>query len=109
MTEVAHTLLAHPDFTLSNPNRARAVIFAMTRNFAGFHDEGGANYAILADQIIKIDAKNPQLAARLSGGFSGWRMMDTARQASMIAEIDRILAQPNLSRDTTEILTRTKG
>ena len=109
VTEVAHTLLAHPDFTLSNPNRARAVIFAMTRNFAGFHDEGGANYAILADQIIKIDAKNPQLAARLSGGFSGWRMMDTARQASMIAEIDRILARPNLSRDTTEILTRTKG
>ncbi|MGA1761308.1 MAG: aminopeptidase N C-terminal domain-containing protein, partial [Paracoccaceae bacterium] len=100
---------AHPDFTLSNPNRARAVIFAMTRNFAGFHDEGGANYAILADQIIKIDAKNPQLAARLSGGFSGWRMMDAARQASMIAEIDRILARPNLSRDTTEILTRTKG
>ena len=105
----ARALIKHPDFTLKNPNRARAVLITISRNFAGFHDPSGDAYTLLADQIVQIDATNPQLAARICGGFSGWNMMDTDRQTRMLAQIDRILAEPELSRDTREIVSRIKG
>ncbi len=35
--------------------------------------------------------------------------MDTDRQTRMVAQIDRILAEPELSRDTREIVSRIKG
>jgi aminopeptidase N len=75
-------------------------------NHAGFHDPTGASYALLADWLIKLDPVNAQTTARMSGAFETWRRYDPHRQALMKAQIERILASPTASKNTTEMLTR---
>ncbi|MEM7507143.1 MAG: aminopeptidase N [Pseudomonadota bacterium] len=104
------TLTDHADFDWKNPNRFRSVIavFAMA-NPTGFHVKDGAGYALLADWLIKLDPVNPQTTARIAGCFETWRRYDPDRQALMQAEISRVLSTPDLSRNTTEILSRIAG
>jgi len=95
-------LARHPDFTLANPNRVRALYGAFAGNQAAFHQADGAGYRLLADLVIALDPRNPQTAARLIPPLGRWKRFDEARQALMKAELERILAQPGLSRDVTE-------
>jgi aminopeptidase N len=95
-------LAAHPDFTLANPNRMRALVGAFTANQRAFHDPSGRGYRFLADMILKVDALNPQTAARLVPPLGRWRRFDEARQALMRAELERIVAAPGLSKDVLE-------
>jgi aminopeptidase N len=95
-------LARHPDFTLANPNRVRALYGAFAGNQAAFHQADGAGYRLLADLVIALDPKNPQTAARMIPPLGRWKRFDDARAAMMKAELERILAQPGLSRDTTE-------
>jgi len=100
--DAVRDLARHPDFTLANPNRVRALYGAFTANQAAFHRADGAGYRLLADLVIALDPKNPQTAARLIPPLGRWKRFDEARAALMKAELDRILAQPGLSRDATE-------
>ncbi|MDK2761810.1 MAG: aminopeptidase N [Sphingopyxis sp.] len=95
-------LAGHPDFTLANPNRVRSLYGAMTGNQAAFHQADGAGYRLIADLVIALDPKNPQTAARMIPPLGRWKRFDEARAAMMRAELERILAQPGLSRDVTE-------
>ena len=95
-------LARHPDFTLANPNRVRALYGAFAANQAAFHQADGAGYRLLADLVIALDPKNPQTAARMIPPLGRWKRFDDTRQALMKGELQRILAQPGLSRDTTE-------
>jgi aminopeptidase N len=104
--ETARALMAHKDFDWKNPNRFRAVVGALAMNAAGFHDPSGASYRLLADALLQLDPLNPQTAAWLSGAFETWRRYDADRQGLIRAELTRILAAPNLSRDLTEMVTR---
>jgi aminopeptidase N len=100
-------LLAHEAFTLKNPNRVRALVGAFAQgNPTGFHGADGAGYALVADQVLALDARNPQVAARLLTPFGRWRRHDAGRQDLMRAQLERILATPNLSRDTFEIASK---
>ncbi|MEE9386665.1 MAG: aminopeptidase N [Nannocystaceae bacterium] len=104
------TLLSHDDFNLSNPNRVRSLVQAFsTRNQVGFHSSDGAGYALLADVVVAVDAKNPQLAARLSTGLSQWRRFDGRRSKAMKTQLERIAARPQVSRDVFEIAGRALG
>ena len=60
--------MQHPAFSLSNPNRTRALIgsFAMG-NLSQFNRADGAGYDFLADIVLQLDGTNPQVAARLFG------------------------------------------
>ncbi len=108
--EVARALASHPDFNWKNPNRFRALISGFaTMNPAGFHRPDGQGYDFVADWLIRLDAVNPQTAARLSGVFETWRRYDTARQEKIRAALIRILETPGLSRDTTEMVSRLLG
>ncbi|WP_296425177.1 aminopeptidase N [Yoonia sp.] len=107
--ETAARLTGHPAFTMKNPNRFRAVFGALAGNAAGFHHPGGAGYDLLADWLIKLDPLNPQTTARMSTAFSTWRRYDGARQAKIRAALLRIADTPNLSADTTEMITRILG
>ena len=99
------TLMAHPDFTLRNPNRVRSLVGAFAQgNPAQFHDLSGAGYAFLADRVIELDALNPQIAARLVSPLSRWRRYDSERQSIMKAQLERIQRQDNLSTDVGEIV-----
>ncbi len=105
----AQRLTGHPDFNHKNPNRFRAVFGALAAYHDAFHHKNGAAYTLLADWLIILDPLNPQTTARMCSAFQTWKRYDTDRQAKILAEVDRILATPNLSRDTTEMLTRIKG
>ncbi|MEM7520046.1 MAG: DUF3458 domain-containing protein, partial [Pseudomonadota bacterium] len=105
----ARRLTEHPDFNHKNPNRFRAVLGALAGNHAGFHHASGAGYAMLADWLITLDPINPQTTARMCAAFQTWKRYDADRQALMLAQVDRILATPDLSRDATEMLSRIRA
>ena len=100
--QVVQELAAHPDFSLANPNRARAVIGAFGVNQRAFHAAGGAGYHFLADHLIALDKLNPQTSAKLLPPLGRWRRFDEARAALMKAELQRILDVPGLSKDLFE-------
>jgi aminopeptidase N len=102
-------LAAHPDFTLTNPNRVRALYMAMAGNPAAFHDSTGRGYRMIADLILALDPLNPQTAARFVPPLGRWRRIEPARAALMRAELERIAAAPALSRDTREQVSKSLG
>jgi aminopeptidase N len=104
--ERVQALTKHADFDLKNPNRVRSLIGAFAANQAKFHDKSGAGYKLLADTIIALDAKNPQIAARLCTVLGSWRRFDKDRQALMKTEIERILAVETLSHNSYEMASK---
>ncbi|WP_282094533.1 aminopeptidase N [Epibacterium ulvae] len=103
---IAKKLTTHPLFTLKNPNRFRAVMGALSGHHAGFHQISGAGYTLLADNLIALDALNPQTTARMCAAFQSWPRYDTARQELIKGELQRIATTKGLSRDTNEMVTR---
>ena len=105
--EVVTGLLGHEAFTLKNPNRVRALIGAFAAgNPTGFHRADGSGYALVADHVLELDPRNPQVASRLAKAFDRWRRYDAGRQARMQTQLERILAAPKLSRDVYEIASK---
>ncbi len=105
--DVVTRLTGHEAFTLKNPNRVRALIGAFVQgNPTGFHRADGAGYDFLADHVLELDRRNPQVAARLAQAFGRWRRYDAPRQDKMRAQLERILAAPRLSRDLYEIASK---
>ncbi|SFK01611.1 aminopeptidase N [Sphingomonas sp. NFR04] len=99
-------LARHPDFTLANPNRARALVGAFSMNQRAFHDPSGRGYRFVADQLIALDKLNPQTAAKLVPPLGRWKRFDPARAALMRGELERIVASPGLSKDMFEQATK---
>jgi aminopeptidase N len=100
-------LTAHPAFDAKNPNRLRALVqtFAVA-NPARFHDPSGAGYRFLADQILAVDGFNPSVAARMVDPLGGWRRYRPELGAMMKAELERITAAPNLSKNVYELASK---
>jgi aminopeptidase N len=105
--EVVTALLHHEAFTLANPNRVRSLIGAFAQgNPTGFHRADGAGYVFVADHVLILDKRNPQVASRLAQAFGRWRRYDVKRQEHMRAQLERILAADGLSRDVYEIASK---
>ncbi|QRY78674.1 aminopeptidase N [Pseudomonas sp. PDNC002] len=105
--ERVQALMNHSAFTLKNPNKIRALIGAFAnQNAVNFHRADGAGYRFLADQIITLNALNPQIASRLLTPLTRWRKYAPARQALMKAELERILASGELSSDVYEVVSK---
>ena len=100
-------LIGHPDFSMKNPNKVRALVhmFAM-QNHANFHAVDGAGYQFIADQIISLDRINHQIAARLASCFNHWKKYDETRKSLMKKELERILNIKSLSKNVYEIVSR---
>ena len=100
-------LMNHPRFSITNPNKVRALIGAFAiGNQTGFHAADGSGYAFLAEQIIRLNGLNPQIAARLVGPLGRWRKFDAARQSQMKAALKEIAATPNLAPDLVEMVSK---
>jgi aminopeptidase N len=100
-------LLAHPDFTLANPNRARSLVGAFTgRNPGAFHRPDGAGYAWWADRVLALDALNPKLAATTARHLDRWRKLAEPYRRHARTALDRVAASGALSSDTREIVDR---
>jgi aminopeptidase N len=105
--ERARRLLSHPDFHLSNPNRARSLIGMLClHNPAAFHRVDGAGYAFWAERVIALDAINPQLASRMARALDRWSHLAEPYRSAARAAIERVSAQATLSDDTQEIVSR---
>jgi aminopeptidase N len=100
-------LTAHPAFDAKTPNRLRALVasFAMN-NPARFHDPSGAGYRFLADQILMVDAFNPNIAARLLEPLGQWARYTPQLGALMRAELERITRSPGLSKNVFELASK---
>ncbi len=107
--ETTRRLTEHADFNWKNPNRFRALMGSLAGSHAGFHQANGAGYALLADWLIRLDPVNPQTTARMCSAFQTWKRYDTDRQALIRSQLNRIAETPNLSRDTTEMVSRILG
>lgn len=100
-------LTAHPAFEPKNPNRLRALVSSFANfNPARFHDPSGAGYRFLADQILAVDRYNPMTASRLVDPLDGWRRYKPELGALMKAELERIAAAEELSKNVLEKVTR---
>ncbi|GAB5489084.1 MAG: aminopeptidase N [Parasphingorhabdus sp.] len=95
-------LARHPDFTLSNPNRVRALYGAFTNNQVHFHDLSGKGYNWVADMVIELDKQNPQTAARFIPPLGRWRRYERVRSELMRSALESIAAQSDLSKDVAE-------
>ncbi len=104
------TLTGHAAFDWRNPNKFRSLIgaFAMG-NPSRFHAADGSGYRFFTDWLLKLDPVNPQTAARMTGAFETWRRYDSARRNLLRGELERIVATPELSKDTLEIVGRVLG
>ena len=99
-------LLAHPDFSLTNPNKCRSLVSAFAANMPHFHAKDGKGYKWLADRILEVDKINPQNAARMCTAFSTFRRYDAGRQALIKQELERLVATKGFSKDAFEIVSR---
>jgi aminopeptidase N len=99
-------LMAHHSFSLSNPNRVRALIGGFAANQTQFNRVDGAGYDLLAEVVLKLDPSNPQIAARLLSALRSWRSLEPRRQAKAEATLSRIASQTSLSADLSDIVTR---
>jgi aminopeptidase N len=105
--ERVQALEADPAFTLANPNRVQALLGAFARgNPVAFHRPDGAGHRWFAGKLAEIDARNPQLSARLAKAFEDWMRLEPARRASAEAALRELLARGRHSPDLREILTR---
>ncbi|MGB7259119.1 MAG: aminopeptidase N [Pseudolabrys sp.] len=103
-------LTAHPAFSMANPNRVRALISAFAQaNQTQFNQADGAGYEFVADMVLALDPKNPQVAARLATAFRTWRTLEAGRRAKAEAALRRIKTLTSLSCDVADIVERALG
>lgn len=100
-------LMQHEAFDIRNPNKVRALIGAFCNmNAVNFHALSGEGYVFLADQVVALNLINPQIASRLLTPLTRWKKYNSARQALMRAQLERIAAEPRLSKDVFEVVTK---
>ena len=95
-------LSEHPDFTMLNPNRLRALVGSFANNQRAFHDPSGRGYRFLARMILAVDKLNPQVAARFVPPLGRWRRFEPTRAKKMKEELERIVRTDGLSKDVYE-------
>jgi aminopeptidase N len=98
-------LITHPLFSLKNPNRARSLLGAFSQqNPKYFHCKSGRGYQFLTEQLISLNEINPQVASRLLTPLMSYKSFNKSHQQLMKAQLERLQALPNLSKDLQEKL-----
>ena len=100
-------LMRHHAFSMSNPNRVRALVGSFAAaNQTRFNAGDGSGYAFVAEIVIALDPKNPQVAARLLGAFRSWRTLEPRRRTLAEAALRQVAAVEQLSSDVRDIVER---
>ncbi|MFM2484072.1 aminopeptidase N [Celerinatantimonas yamalensis] len=97
------SLLKHPSFSLSNPNRTRALVGRFCYwNAVAFHAEDGSGYEFLSEILMQLNENNPQLAAGLLTPLIQFARLGKTRQAKIKVILGKLAALPNISGDLYE-------
>jgi aminopeptidase N len=100
-------LMQHRDFSIKNPNRARSLLSSLFMlNPAAFHRADAAGYVFWAEQVLAIDAFNPQLAGRLARAMDRWSVLAEPYRTAAREAVARVAAKADLSPDVREIVER---
>lgn len=106
-------LKSHPAYDENNPNKIRSLIGAFCgQNLRAFHALGldgepsGRAYQFLAQEVLRLDSKNPQIAARLLVPLTRWHKFSGQRQALMKAALKDIASENSLSKDVRELVEK---
>ena len=100
-------LTGHRAFSFANPNRVRALIHAFAlANQREFNRADGAGYDFVADTVLALDRKNPQLAAKLLAAMKSWRVLEPGRRAMAEKALQQVAAAPSRSPDVADIVQR---
>lgn len=100
-------LMKHRDFSITRPNRVRALIGTFAgMNQTGFNDASGDGYDVVAEVVMALDERNPQVAARMVSAFRSYQLMNQVRQDKARAALTTIRDKQNLSADTLEMVSR---
>jgi aminopeptidase N len=105
--DVVKTLTQHAAYKFTNPNKVRALLgaFAM-HNQINFHQCDGQAYTFMAEEMIRLDQYNPQVAARNIEPLTRWQGLDSVRQDLMRKELSRIMSTQGISRDLYEVVSK---
>ncbi len=96
-------LMNHEAFNINIPNCVYAVIRSYAHTNLHF-EKNGEGYEFLADQILKLDDINPQVAARVARVFTSIGKYDKNRQNQMKSQLLRIKSKADLSKDVLEVV-----
>ncbi len=100
-------LCEHPQFAMSNPNRVRSVIGSFAfYNSERFHALDGSGYKFVTDYLLKLDAVNPQVAARIVTPLTQWQGFASEHQVHMKQQLGRLLNHKGLSKDVFEKVSK---
>jgi len=101
------TLKQHESFSMTNPNKVRALIGTFCRaNPNQFHALDGSGYEFLTSNVLELDAMNPSIASRLIQIMARWKRFDAQRQKLMQQQLQRILDHKRLSKDVYEVVSK---
>ncbi|GAA6152709.1 aminopeptidase N [Pseudoteredinibacter isoporae] len=103
----------HPAYDNNNPNKIRSLIGAFCgQNLMAFHasnSQGEASseaYEFLAGEVLSLDRRNPQIAARLLVPLTRWHKFNGERQALMKSALQSIANRKELSKDVRELVEK---
>jgi aminopeptidase N len=104
--ESVSALMGHQAFDWRNPNKLRALVGAFAGgNPIAFHRADGAGYRLMGDVIERVQASNPQIAARMLAPLTRWRRYASGQDA-MRAQLERLAAIDPLPKDVYEVVNR---
>jgi len=102
-------LTKHAAFTLANPNKVYALLGSFGVNQVNFHAADGSGYTLMVEQVVALDAINPQVASRMTRHFERYRRFEPGRRQLMRTMLERIAATPRLSNETSEVVGKALG
>jgi aminopeptidase N len=99
--------MEHSAFNINNPNKARSLLGAFcSANPINFHNVDGSGYGFLQQQIIALNALNPQVAARLVTPLIRWKKLPEPNRGLMREALHQIANHKGLVKDVQEIVTK---
>ena len=105
--ENVQSLMQHPLFTMSNPNKVRSLIGVFAgQNAYHFHNPDGSGYEFVAEQVMHLNDTNPQIASRLVRTLMRWRKYAIPCGDKMREQLERIAKHKTLSKDVFEIVSK---
>ena len=75
-------------------------------NQVNFHAADGSGHDLMSEQVLALDPINPQVAARIARNFERWKRFEPKRQGLMKAALEQVATVHDLSKETTEIVTK---